>query len=514
MPIPAPELATVKVTPATSTFYGAGDRIAYQATVTNVTTGDIEFQMDDCQNDDGSKDQSVHSVAAGKELTVTCTQAATSDDVADKTMEITGLLYAWPAGHASEFDEVDTLEVLALAAPTLDLYVHADPQVFTAADETITVIVEVGNDGNVPLSSIVVNDERVGLVDFEVEDLGPGGNTRFTLEITTTAADVSARGIIGVSVANATDERGGVVSSGDAGAWRVDLAVPELTVAWAQSADHYTRAGETVTYTAVVTNTGNVAVEGIEARDALVGAQEIEALAPGAEAVLEFPYTVTEADIAGGEPLENGLVVTGTAVRGQLEPVGVDALEARYAEISTDTMKVSLTADGAQFDGVDASVGFAAVVENGSDVSVVLTSMFDRLGAVELATAADGPAEPLSAGDGGVATSKAHAGTVVAPGEAVRVTGTYVTTEADAAAGGVANALTASLAPVAHPDSTYTFTSAEVSVAAKPAPAPAPVPAGGGAIRNTGLDSTLMAAAAAMILVGGVLVGRGRSRRR
>ncbi|WP_181311042.1 DUF7507 domain-containing protein [Nocardioides campestrisoli] len=100
---------------------------------------------------------------------------------------------------------------------------------------------------------------------------------------------------------------------------------PGLTVEKSASPSTVTAAGQRVTYSFLVTNTGNVPVSGVAiAEDAFTGSGELPTptcpaeaarLAPGASVVCTSTYTVTTADLRG-EGLRNTARATGTDVTG------------------------------------------------------------------------------------------------------------------------------------------------------------------------------------------------------
>ena len=79
-------------------------------------------------------------------------------------------------------------------------------------------------------------------------------------------------------------------------------------------------AGSTLTYTFVVTNTGNVTVHGLTLSDPMVGAVSCPTtpLAPNATTTCTATYTLTQADVDAGH-------VTNTATASVLSPTGATA---------------------------------------------------------------------------------------------------------------------------------------------------------------------------------------------
>ena len=80
---------------------------------------------------------------------------------------------------------------------------------------------------------------------------------------------------------------------------------PELTVTKTAAPNTYTAAGDIITYTILVENTGNVTpVTAIAVTDPLTGlSQTIASLAPGASQSFTQTYTITQADVDAGSVL-------------------------------------------------------------------------------------------------------------------------------------------------------------------------------------------------------------------
>ena len=93
-------------------------------------------------------------------------------------------------------------------------------------------------------------------------------------------------------------------------------AAAELTVTKKADKTTEVKSGDEITYTVVVTNTGNVSVKDIALSDSLVTLSEAAfELAPSESKTVTYKYTVTDADITAGK-IENTATASGDAVRG------------------------------------------------------------------------------------------------------------------------------------------------------------------------------------------------------
>ena len=75
------------------------------------------------------------------------------------------------------------------------------------------------------------------------------------------------------------------------------------------------KTGDTVTYTVVVTNVGDVKVNGITLSDTLVSIPDTFDLAVGEIKTITYNYTVTQDDFDAGQ-VDNTVTASGTAARG------------------------------------------------------------------------------------------------------------------------------------------------------------------------------------------------------
>jgi hypothetical protein len=157
----------------------------------------------------------------------------------------------------------DSTTVVIATAPHLTL--TKTPSVFTVtnAGDPITYTVNVTNDGDVTLNSVVVTDPHCPLV------LPPSGDTTnpgfldvgetwtYTCTYNATQADIDNGTITNTATADAKDPHGTDVTGSDtAVVTRSDL--PNLEVTKTPSVPIVFAAGDTITYSIDVTNTGNL----------------------------------------------------------------------------------------------------------------------------------------------------------------------------------------------------------------------------------------------------------------
>jgi len=190
----------------------------------------------------------------------------------------------------------------------------------------------VTNTGNVTLTSVGVVEIGLGLTGTGTRPvvtcpgdgtLAPGAQVTCTASYTVTQQDMDAGTITDVAVAHGTHPTGRPAVSRPSTAVVTTSQGPALTVVKSASPTTVTSVGQTVSYSFLVTNTGNVTLSGIAVREAAfsgsgtppVAACPVPTLAPGAQVTCTAAYQVTSADLTAGS-------LTDTAVADGLTPSG------------------------------------------------------------------------------------------------------------------------------------------------------------------------------------------------
>jgi uncharacterized repeat protein (TIGR01451 family) len=191
----------------------------------------------------------------------------------------------------------------------------------------------VTNTGNVVLRKI-----SIGEVEFtgsgELSDvtcpadpssLIPGASVTCTADYVVTQADVDAGTITNTATATGTPPIGPAVVSDPSTAVVTATPSPALALVKSATPSMITMAGQTVTYTFVLTNTGNVTLSNVTANETVftgTGTLPVvscptsaAALAPNASVTCTASYAATQADI-DADRISNTAVATGTPLVG------------------------------------------------------------------------------------------------------------------------------------------------------------------------------------------------------
>ena len=379
-------------------------------------------------------------VPGGQEI-CTASYVITQADVDAGGISNTGTASGTPPSGPPVTDS-SPLTVAATQSPAISLAKTASIASFDQTDVLITYTYVVTNGGNVTLTltSPVIADPLPGLstVSCPITDggpatLAPGDETTCTATYTTTQADVDAGGITNVATATATDPADQPVTSPPASLTIPAVALPAITVTKTASPTDFTAAGQTVTYSYLVTNTGNVTLDPVTVTDPMVGLSPIScpetslppaapsgvdgadgAASPINEETCTATYITTTADVTAGEITNTG-TATGTA-----GPTTVNATSTAVVPFAGLSLKKS--ADVTTFSTAGTVVHYTYLVTNRGDEDLTSVAVTD-------------PMPGLSA--------IACPSMTLAVGASESCTASYTITQADVDRGNVANTGTA-----------------------------------------------------------------------
>ena len=187
----------------------------------------------------------------------------------------------------------------------------ASPLSYNQVGQVITYTYVVTNTGNVTvLGAISVTDDKVTVVCPPTASLAPGESLTCTASHTVTQADLDAGQIVNVASAS-----NGVVTSPPDTVTVPAVQKPLLSIVKSSPTTSLS-APQTVNYSYLVTNTGNVTVTGIALVDDNVGGGVIcpqTSLAPGASMTCTASHVFSQVELdAGGSPVAESDVLANT----------------------------------------------------------------------------------------------------------------------------------------------------------------------------------------------------------
>ena len=359
---------------------------------------------------------------------------------------------------ATDVTATDDITVFGPAfEPMLNIFKTANVTDFDEEGDEITYTYVIANVGNVTISSIpVLTDDRIPSADL-VCDAVPSGSlapTEFfscTATYSVTQVDVDNGGVTNIATVSAPDTFNGGTVEADDTVTVPSVRAPLMTIEKEASDTSDVAAGDTITYTYTVTNTGNVTLAPVTLSDSHTSASGtsllsiedggvIATIAPDQVIELEATYVVTQEDIDSGADLTNTVTATPTPPTGTtLAPVTAnETVEVEAADPSLEVLKTVSNAPDPIVPGVSA-VTFEVTVENDGNVSLTAPTLTDTLRRADTTLISPNPSTTFVSGD------SATTGTVgVLDVDEIWVyTVSHIITQGDIDAGGVTNTVEA-----------------------------------------------------------------------
>nr|WP_201469816.1 DUF11 domain-containing protein [Microbacterium hydrocarbonoxydans] len=383
------------------------------------------------------------SLAVGQTATATAFYTITQADVDAGSVRNTATATARTPGGATVSGSSPQVAVATIAsAPGLTTTKSgAVTQGSGGVGSTITYTFTVRNSGNTTLTSVGITDPLAGLSALAYTwpgvagVLAPGQSATASATYTVTQADVDAGSVRNTATGSARTPAGPILtvpSSQSTVATAASAPAVSFTKTGAMTPGSTGKAGDLVTYTFRLANTGNVTLTGAVITDPLAGLSALTytwpgaagTLAPGQAVTASATYTLTQADVDAG-------AVANTATASAAPPSGARLTQSRSSTLpvtpagALTVLKSGTITAGAG--GVGSTVTYAFSVTNNGNVTVSQIAITDQLpGLTAIAYTWPGTAGTL------------------APGQTVQGQATYTVRQSDVDAGAVTNTASAS----------------------------------------------------------------------
>ncbi|GIG62893.1 hypothetical protein Lfu02_72650 [Longispora fulva] len=478
VPAPAPALVVAKSVSPTS-VPGAGETVTYSFTVTNtgnVTLTNVTVTETVFAGTGTAPVPSCPPAAAsmlpGAQVVCTATYQVTQADVDSGSVQNSATASGTPPTGPAVTSPPGGATLTVPSTPSLAVEKSASPNSVTAVGQLVTYSFAVTNTGNVTLTGVIINEVTFGgtgpapVVTCPPGPLAPGAQQVCSGTYTTTQADVDAGSISNTATASGTPPSGPAVTSDPSTLVLPVTRTPSIDLAKSVSPAGLSAAGQVVTYSFTVTNTGNVTLHDVgvsETGFTGTGTPPVvtcpagaASVAPGAQVVCTATYQGTQADIDSGATIVNTATASGTPQGGPTvtsAPAGVALPVTARSAPALSVVKSATPLDPASF-VVGAVLSYSFVVTNTGNVTMANVTV------TETAFSGTGPA-PVPACPAGAAS--------MAPGDQVMCTATYTVVQADVDAGSITNTATASGTPPTGPAVTSPPSSLTVPAPAKPA---------------------------------------------
>ncbi|WP_231988516.1 isopeptide-forming domain-containing fimbrial protein [Nakamurella panacisegetis] len=484
--LPAPPAPAISLTKSVDPVQvgKAGDTVTYSFLVTN--TGNVTLKNATVTESAFSGTNgplvitcplAAASLIPGAQVTCTAPYVLSQADVDAGKVTNTATATGTPPTGNPPVSPPSSALVTVPPAPALTLVKSANPVTVAKAGDKVTYSYLVTNTGNVTLTDVSVTETKAlfsgtGTLPAPVCDpapLAPGAQVTCTATYVATQADVDA-GVI-TNTATATGTPPGTTKppvSQPSSAVVTAPPAPAITVVKSASPVVIAKAGAKVTYSYLVTNTGNVTLDNIavaETQALFTGTGTLPvpvcpagALAPGKSITCTATYVATQADVNAGF-VDNTATAEGTPP-GSNTPSTSNPSTATVTATPAPSITVVKTADAAAQKAITVgqTVTYSFLVTNTGNVTLTNTTVVE--GAFSGTGTMSAPVCPAGAAS-------------LAPGGSVTCTAIYVITQADVDAGKVTNTATATGTPPC-PQVLATAKSAKLKPAATCAPVVSP----------------------------------------
>lgn len=405
-----PSLTLVKNITSGNPYTAFGDTIQYEYIVTN--DGNVPLDGPVTVDDDQATVTCPAVVTLAPAASVTCT-ASHSVSVLDMS---TGSITNTAVAHADGIDSDPAQATATLSVTrTLSLVKNitaGDP--YTLVGSSVDYEFIVTNTGNVALTGpVTVDDDQASVSCPSITFLDPGDSVTCTASHTVTLADLNAGSLTNSAIAHADG-----VDSNTANATATADQNPSLNlVKNITSGDPYSIAGAAVNYEYIVTNNGNITLDGpvtVDDNQATVTCPVVTTLDPGNSVTCTASHTVTQANLDAGS-------ITNTATA---HTDGVDSNTATAIADADQNPSLNLTksiTSGDLYSTAGDTIEYEYLVENNGNVTL------------------DGPVTV----DDDQETVTCPAVAQLAPGASTICSSTHVVTLADLNAGSLTNTATA-----------------------------------------------------------------------
>jgi uncharacterized repeat protein (TIGR01451 family) len=458
--------ATIVKTATVSTVSKAGDQVTYLFTVTN--TGNVTLRDIAITEDFGGHGPapvaicSHETLAPGQWMHCTAVYVVTQADIDAGGFNNTATVTANDPDGKPIDPASDSEVVTADMKPAISVVKTASTETVAAAGEEIVYTFTATNTGNVTLADVHIDESRftghgdpVDMADCaDLGDLAPGESATCQAVYTVVQADIDAGSVVNAATAGGTPPddpktpgRDPETTPDQPGTSTVEAEQePALEIVKTASPGTVSAAGDEITYTFTVTNTGNVTLTAVHADEAgfsgagepvdMSACADLGDLAPGESAACEAVYTVVQADIDAGS-VTNAATAGGTPPDNPKTPgpePEVTPGEPGTATVEAEQNPAITVVKTASADTVTAAgevIAYTFTVTNTGNVTLtgvhVDEADFSGTGEIDLAECAD-------LGE-------------LAPGESAACTADYTVTQADMDAGSITNAATAGGTP-------------------------------------------------------------------
>ena len=371
-------------------------------------------------------------LAPGDSETCTATYTTTQADVDLGRIANTGTVAA-TAPLGQQVTASSNLAIPAVQNPAITLVESADVSEVSEAGAVIDFGYLVTNSGNVTLDPVTLNDALPGVSAIDCNGVTSLGARRLGELRGDLHRDAGRSRQPPTEPGHHRQRPAAGIPLGPGGrrdGQRLVPAIvnPAITVVKSASPSSYSLPGTAITYSYLVTDTGNVTLTGLKVEDPMQGLSNIScpftSLAPGQSTTCTATYTTTQPDVDAGQIVNTG-TASGTAPDGTTV---TNSSTLSLPAVQTVALRIVKTADPTTFDAPGAIVTYTFVATNVGNVTLHTLGLSDNMaGLSNLNCPQFTPPNMIPPTFD------------LAPGASFTCTATYTTTQADVDSSGIVN---------------------------------------------------------------------------
>jgi uncharacterized repeat protein (TIGR01451 family) len=402
---------TLAKTALPTTYSAVGNVISYSYLVTN--TGNVALTGVTVTDNKAAVSCPSDTVTVGGSMTCTASYTIVQGDINAGSVTNTATV------DSNETDPITaqaTVTYVPPETPAFTLAKTALPTTFSAVGNVISYSYLVTNTGNVTLTGVTVTDNKAAAVSCPSDTVAVGEAMTCTASYTIVQGDINAGSVTNTATAdsNETDP-----ITAQATVTYLPPETPAFTLAKTALPTKYSAVGNVISYSYLVTNTGNVALTGVTVTDnkaATVSCPKTT-LAVGEAMTCTASYTIVQGDINAGS-----VTNTATADSNETDPITAQAT-VTYVPPENPALTLAKTALPTTYSAVGNVISYSYLVTNSGNT--ILTG-------------------PFTVSDDKAANESCPAKATLAPGASITCTASYTITQADLDTGSVTNKATAS----------------------------------------------------------------------
>ncbi|QJD82955.1 DUF7507 domain-containing protein [Cohnella herbarum] len=257
----------------------------------------------------------------------------------------------------------DTATVIVTPVPNLVIFKTVTPQI-AAPGDTVTYTLTATNAGNSTLTNVRIVDPTLGINQTFVT-VNPGDSVIVTIPFVVPLTAMQGETLVNVATATA-DQTG----PSQADAVVTVIGVPDIAITKSVSPEQ-SSPGNTVTYTFLVSNTGNTVLSNVTLTDPTLGLiQSIGTLAVGESRTVDFPFVIPNTAVS---PFNNTATATGN-----FNTQAVQNSSSASLDVLLPAFTVTKSVDQSQVNPGD-TVNFTFTIVNTGGIALTNVAVSDPL---------------------------------------------------------------------------------------------------------------------------------------